>query len=79
MFGFALGFGEGFDSVLGVQNFLAFEKLGDGEDLQARIAAGKLLGLVEARRGGFRKHGLGGLAQRDECADRSFLAINHSR
>jgi len=40
-FGFGFSFGEGFDAVGGVFEFLSCQQFGDGEDLQAGIAAQK--------------------------------------
>jgi len=45
-----LRFGEGFDAVGGVFEFLACQKLRDGEDLQPGIAARKFLWLIKSRR-----------------------------
>ena len=76
--GFAFGFGEGFDAVLGEQNFLPFQKLGDGQDLEARVAARKILGFVETGRCGFDEHRLGWLAHGDESADGGFVPRQHA-
>jgi len=42
VFRLPLGFGEGFDAVGGVFEFLSRQQFGDGEDLQAGIAARKV-------------------------------------
>jgi hypothetical protein len=38
--GFSFGFGEGFDTMLGELNFLAFQEFRDRKNLEARVAAG---------------------------------------
>ncbi len=74
----ALGDGEGFDAAGWVFEFITRQQFGDGEDLQARIAARKVFCLVKARCGGFLDHGLGGLAQGDERAEGSLLPLDHA-
>jgi len=61
--------------VGGEFEFLSIQQFGDGEDLQAGIAARKVFSLVKACGRSFRGHGLGGLPQRDKRADGGLLAL----
>jgi len=59
-------------------DFLSLQQLRDGENLKAGIAARKIFRFIEARRRGFREHGLGGFAQGDERAEGGLLPLDHA-
>ncbi len=76
--GLPLGPSEGFDAVGGVFELLARQQFRNGEDLQAGIAAGKVLRLVETSGCGLSEHGFRRLAQGDERADGGLFAFEHA-